>query len=63
MPGVTVTLTSPSQMGVRTEVTDADGSYRFSAVTPGDYVVVFELAGFRPSEMKASASASVSPRP
>src|SRR5688500_19866951 len=36
MPGVTVTLTSPSQMGVRTEVTDADGSYRFSAVTPGD---------------------------
>ena len=46
MPGVTVTLTSPSQMGVRTEVTDADGNYRFSAVTPGDYVVVFELAGF-----------------
>ena len=46
MPGVTVTITSPSQMGVRTEVTDADGNYRFSAVTPGDYVVVFELAGF-----------------
>src|SRR5688500_3193697 len=46
MPGVTVTITSPSQMGVRTEVTDADGTYRFSAVTPGDYVVSFELAGF-----------------
>ena len=46
MPGVTVTITSPSQMGVRTEVTDADGSYRFSAVTPGDYAVVFELPGF-----------------
>jgi hypothetical protein len=46
MPGVTVTITSPSQMGVRTEVTDADGNYRFSAVTPGDYVVAFELAGF-----------------
>ena len=26
--------------------TDADGTYRFTAVTPGDYVVVFELAGF-----------------
>ena len=25
MPGVTVTLTSPSQMGARTAVTDADG--------------------------------------
>jgi hypothetical protein len=46
MPGVTITITSPSQMGVRTEVTDADGSYRFSAVTPGDYVVLFELPGF-----------------
>ena len=46
MPGVTVTLTSPSQMGTRTAVTDSDGSYRFTAVTPGDYVVMFELAGF-----------------
>lgn len=46
MPGVTVTITSPSQMGTRTSVTDADGAYRFTAVTPGDYVVLFELAGF-----------------
>ena len=46
MPGVTVTLTSPSQMGTRSAVTDADGSYRFTAVTPGEYVVVFELPGF-----------------
>jgi hypothetical protein len=46
MPGVTVTLTSPSQMGTRTAVTDSDGMYRFTAVTPGDYAVVFELAGF-----------------
>ena len=35
MPGVTVTLTSPSQMGTRTAVTDSDGLYRFTAVTPG----------------------------
>ena len=46
MPGVTVTITSPQQMGARTAVTDVDGTYRFTAVTPGDYVVVFELAGF-----------------
>jgi len=46
MPGVTVTLTSPSQMGTRTAVTDADGAYRFTAVTPGEYVVLFELPGF-----------------
>jgi hypothetical protein len=46
IPGVTVTITSPSQMGARTAVSDADGQYRFTAVTPGDYVVLFELAGF-----------------
>src|SRR5687768_17280087 len=46
MPGVTVTITSPSQMGTRTAVTDSDGTYRFTAVTPGDYVVLFELPGF-----------------
>ena len=47
MPGVTVTITSPSQMGVRTAVTDADGYVSLHApCTPGDYVVVFELAGF-----------------
>jgi hypothetical protein len=46
MPGVTVTITSPSQMGVRTAVSDSDGTYRFSSVTPGEYVVVFELPGF-----------------
>jgi hypothetical protein len=46
MPGVTVTITSPQQMGTRTAVTDVDGTYRFTAVTPGDYVVLFDLAGF-----------------
>ena len=46
MPGVTVTITAPQQMGARTAVSDSDGSYRFTAVTPGDYTVVFELAGF-----------------
>jgi hypothetical protein len=46
MPGVTVTITAPQQMGARTTVTDSDGTYRFTAVTPGDYTVVFELAGF-----------------
>ena len=47
MPGVTVTITSPALMGARTAVTDSDGQYRFTAVPPGEYVVLFELPGFR----------------
>lgn len=46
MPGVTVTLTSPSMMGARTAVSDTNGQYRFTAVPPGDYIVLFELPGF-----------------
>jgi hypothetical protein len=46
LPGVTVTISSPSLMGVRTDVTNQDGQYRFAAVTPGEYKVVFELPGF-----------------
>ena len=47
VPGVTVTIASPSMMGARSAVSDADGEYRFTAVPPGDYAVQFELAGFR----------------
>jgi outer membrane receptor protein involved in Fe transport len=47
IPGVTVTISSPSLMGVRTAVSDSDGQYRFTAVPPGDYAVQFELTGFR----------------
>lgn len=46
MPGVTVTLTSPSMMGARVATSDVNGQYRFTAVPPGDYTVLFELPGF-----------------
>jgi hypothetical protein len=46
LPGVTVTIASPSLMGTRTAVTGDDGTYRFAAVPPGDYSVTFELSGF-----------------
>jgi hypothetical protein len=46
MPGVTVSITSPSMQGTRTDVTGTDGAYRFSAIPPGDYTVRYELAGF-----------------
>ena len=46
MPGVTVTISSPSMQGTRTDTTGADGIYRFSAIPPGDYTVRYELSGF-----------------
>jgi Carboxypeptidase regulatory-like domain len=46
LPGVTVSATSPSSMGVQSSVTDAGGNYRFPALPPGTYTVTFELPGF-----------------
>ncbi len=47
VPGATVTATSPSQIGVQTTVTQADGKYLFPALASGTYKVTFELPGFR----------------
>jgi hypothetical protein len=46
LPGVTVTATSPAQMGTLTTVTNDEGMFRFPSVPPGEYKVQFELAGF-----------------
>ena len=48
LPGVNVTVSSPSLMGVRTFVTDANGEFRFPALPPGEYQVKAELQGFGP---------------
>ncbi len=47
LPGVTVTATSPAQIGTLTAVTNEAGIYRFPSVPPGDYKLNFELAGFQ----------------
>src|SRR6266496_3702825 len=46
LPGVTVSATSPSLMGVQTSVTDSGGNYRFPALPPGTYTLSYELPGF-----------------
>ena len=46
LPGVTVSATSPSAMGVQSSVSDTGGNYRFPALPPGTYTVTFELPGF-----------------
>jgi hypothetical protein len=47
LPGVTVTATSPAQIGALTAVTNEAGIYRFPSVPPGEYKLQFELAGFQ----------------
>jgi hypothetical protein len=47
LPGVTVTATSPAQIGELTAVTNEAGIYRFPAVPPGEYRLAYELAGFQ----------------
>ena len=46
LPGVTVTIASPSMMGTQSAVTSDQGIYRFPAVPPGTYSVTYELTGF-----------------
>jgi hypothetical protein len=45
LPGVSVTISSPSLQGTRTTVTGDGGGYNFQALPPGRYTVVFELSG------------------
>ena len=47
LPGVTVTATSPAQIGVRTALTEADGRFLFPGMPSGTYKLTFELQGFR----------------
>jgi hypothetical protein len=48
LPGVTVEVRSPNLQGVRTDVTDAQGRFRFSLLPPGDYTLTASLTGFNP---------------
>ena len=48
LPGVTVNVSSPGQVGgVQTSLTDSQGTYRFPALHPGTYVMVTTLSGFK----------------
>src|SRR4051794_20914172 len=48
LPGVTVEVRSAALQGVRTAVTDASGSFRFTLLPPGSYTVTATLSGFTP---------------
>ena len=52
LPGATVTITSPTQLGgARTTEPEADGSFSFANVDPGFFTVRVELDGFVAQEL------------
>src|SRR6266849_3697863 len=56
LPGVTVTITSPTLLGTRTAVTGESGGYNFQSLPPGAYTVVFELEGLQKTVQKVTLS-------
>jgi hypothetical protein len=45
-PGVAIVVTGDALMGARTATSGGDGRYAIAALPPGDYTIVFTLAGF-----------------
>jgi hypothetical protein len=50
LPGVNVELRSPSLIGIRTAITNADGRFHFASVPAGTYTVTSTLSGFKKVE-------------
>src|ERR1700722_11092555 len=51
MSGAKVTITQKSTGRVLTATTTSSGSYASGALTPGDYIIRVEAAGFKTSEL------------
>ncbi len=47
LPGVTITATSPAQIGSLNAISNEAGIFRFPSVPPGEYRLSFELPGFQ----------------
>lgn len=54
LPGVTVSVTSPSLQGTRTVVADVNGVYSIPGLPAGDYSVRLELSGFATVDRRVS---------
>lgn len=52
LAGVTIEARSPSHRGTSTAVTDEAGRFRFFALSPGTYSIIFSLPGFQTSKQE-----------
>lgn len=62
LPGVMVTVSSPSLQGTRDAVTSETGEYNIPLLPPGDYEVSFELEGFANPKQTVKISAAQTTR-
>jgi hypothetical protein len=62
MPGVTVTVTSPTLMGERTAISTGSGDYVLPGLPPGDYRIRFSLEGMRANDVNKTLPLGVSTR-
>jgi outer membrane receptor protein involved in Fe transport len=60
LPGVTVTVRSPSLVGERTTTTTTNGDFIVKGLPAGSYQVAFELTGFARLEKSAAVSLGTS---
>ncbi|HVT61763.1 MAG TPA: TonB-dependent receptor [Thermoanaerobaculia bacterium] len=58
LPGVTVSVSSPSLQGSRTVVTNAGGDYNVPLLPPGDYKATYEIEGFAKVERTVKLAAA-----
>lgn len=56
IPGATVTLTNADTGATKTTSTSPTGSYRFSLLRPGNYIVSATATGFAPQKFKVAVS-------
>jgi len=47
LPGMTITGTSPSQLGAVSDVTNESGGFRLANLAPGTYTLTAEMQGFK----------------
>ena len=56
LPGVSVTISSPTLQGTRNAVTGDTGGFHFPALPPGSYTVTFELDGMQRQHQKVAVT-------
>jgi len=47
IPGMTITATSPAMLGIVSDVTNSQGSFRLTSLPPGTYTLTAEMSGFK----------------